>query len=93
MLDRDEFVEQLLSKLPLGDYCLFIVRENNKFSSLTLAEIDKILQDFKSSKKHANFIINSGNATSHDIKELIGEMKKLAHDNYGVDFEEEVEFI
>jgi len=45
------------------------------------------------SKKHANFIINSGNATSHDIKELIGEMKKLAHDNYGVDFEEEVEFI
>jgi len=45
------------------------------------------------SKKHANFIVNFKNATSGDIIELIEGMKKLAHDNYGVELEEEVELI
>ena len=45
------------------------------------------------SKKHANFIINTGSAKASDIKSLVEEMKKLAHDNFGVELEEEIEFL
>ena len=45
------------------------------------------------SKKHANFIINNNNAKASEILFLIQEMKKLAHDLYGVELEEEVEII
>lgn len=45
------------------------------------------------SKKHANFIVNNGNANSENVKNLIIKMKQLAHDRYGVELEEEVEYI
>lgn len=45
------------------------------------------------SKKHANFIINNRNAMAEDVKNLICEMKTLVHDNWGVELEEEVEYI
>jgi UDP-N-acetylmuramate dehydrogenase len=45
------------------------------------------------SKKHANFVINANHANSTEIKELIEEMRSLAHDKFGVELEEEVEFI
>jgi UDP-N-acetylmuramate dehydrogenase len=45
------------------------------------------------SKKHANFIINTNNATAKDIKELIEKMSLLAHDKFGVELEEEIEII
>jgi UDP-N-acetylmuramate dehydrogenase len=44
-------------------------------------------------KKHANFVINANHASSAEIKELIGKMRSLAHDKFGVELEEEVEFI
>ena len=37
------------------------------------------------STKHANFIINSGNATGQDIIALINKIKKDVKDNYNVD--------
>lgn len=45
------------------------------------------------SKKHANFIVNRGEAKSEDIRNIIEQMKILAHDKYGVELEEEVEII
>jgi len=45
------------------------------------------------SNKHANFIINTKNATADDVKNIITQMKILAHDNYGVELEEEVEIV
>jgi len=45
------------------------------------------------SRKHANFVINAKDATSSDVKNLISEMKNLAHDKYGVELEKEVEYI
>ena len=42
------------------------------------------------SKKHANFIVNEGNATAADITQLIAMAKQRVHDMCGVRLEEEV---
>jgi UDP-N-acetylmuramate dehydrogenase len=43
------------------------------------------------SKKHAGFIINRGNASQHDIKQLIGFIKTQIKEHFGVLLETEVE--
>ncbi|MCX7856783.1 MAG: UDP-N-acetylmuramate dehydrogenase [Deltaproteobacteria bacterium] len=43
------------------------------------------------SEKHANFIVNLGNATAQDIKLLIDKIKKEVYEKEGVILEEEVE--
>lgn len=45
------------------------------------------------SKKHANFIINTGSATAHDIKELISIIKSKVKSFHGVELEEEVRYL
>lgn len=45
------------------------------------------------SKKHANFIINKGNATSSDIYNLINYVKEVVYKKYGIILEEEVKLI
>lgn len=45
------------------------------------------------SKKHAGFIINSGNATSCDVKNLIDYITKVVYDKYGIILEKEIEFL
>lgn len=45
------------------------------------------------STKHAGFIINSGNATSKDILELIEYVKKVVKEKFDVDLETEVKII
>lgn len=45
------------------------------------------------SKKHANFVINTKEATAKDIKKLAESAKQLVYDNYDVLLEEEVEYI
>ena len=42
------------------------------------------------STKHAGFIINSGNATSKDVLDLIEYIKKTVYDKFGVMLQEEV---
>ncbi len=43
------------------------------------------------SEKHANFIINTGNATAEDIERLITFVKKKIKEKFGVDMEEEID--
>ena len=43
------------------------------------------------SEKHANFIVNMGNATSADIEKLIMEIKKQIKEKYDIDLKEEQE--
>ena len=43
--------------------------------------------------KHANIIVNTGNATSKDIRELADMMKKKVQDTFGITLEEEVQVI
>lgn len=46
--------------------------------------------DAEVSKKHANFIINHGHATSRDILAIIDYVKKRVKETHGVELEEEV---
>lgn len=45
------------------------------------------------SEKHANFIINTGDATAKDVKELIDYVKKKVEDKYHVSLTTEQEFV
>lgn len=45
------------------------------------------------SNKHANFIINLGNATAEDVKELIEFVQTAVEDNYGIKLKVEQEFV
>lgn len=45
------------------------------------------------STKHAGFIINTGNATCTDVKDLIKLIQKTIKEKFNVDIETEVEFI
>ncbi|MDP6433650.1 MAG: UDP-N-acetylenolpyruvoylglucosamine reductase, partial [Candidatus Scalindua sp.] len=43
------------------------------------------------SEKHANFIVNTGNATSADILELIKIIKETIKKKYNVSLEQEIQ--
>jgi UDP-N-acetylmuramate dehydrogenase len=45
------------------------------------------------STKHANFIVNIGNATAHDVLSLIREIQKDVYQKYGVELKTEVQCI
>ena len=45
------------------------------------------------SLKHANFIINTGNATGEEIKELINEIKDKVKEKYNIELKVEQEFV
>jgi len=51
------------------------------------------INDAEISTKHANFIINKGNATSEDIKELINIIKETIKDNFDIDLILEQEIV
>jgi len=45
------------------------------------------------SEKHANFIINTGNATGEEIKKLINEIKNKVKEKYNIELKVEQEFV
>ena len=47
----------------------------------------------KISDKHCGFVINTGNATAKDVRDLIQEVQKRVEDKFGVHLETEVKFI
>lgn len=88
--------KQPYDKPSAGSIFKNIGKEKEKTAGFILEEIGaKKLKNggAEVSKKHANFVINNGNASASEVRNLIKEMKNLAHDKYGVEFEEEVEFI
>jgi UDP-N-acetylmuramate dehydrogenase len=42
------------------------------------------------SEKHAGFVVNTGNATSHDVYDLMIEVRGRVHDNTGIELEPEM---
>lgn len=42
---------------------------------------------------HANLIYNEGGGTAQEVGELIAELKRRVHDGFGLDLEEEVQFL
>lgn len=53
----------------------------------------KKIGDAQVSEKHANFIINSGNARGEDIKKLITDIQKKIKKKYKIDLKVEQEFV
>lgn len=49
--------------------------------------------DARVSKKHANWIINTGQAKAIDVRTLIEKMRDLVEDNFKITLEEEVEYL
>ena len=49
--------------------------------------------DAEISTKHAGFIVNLGNATSQDIKNLVNFVKNEVKNTHNVDLETEIEFV
>lgn len=45
------------------------------------------------SKKHGNFIVNQGNAKAADVKKLIDLCKKKVKQKFGIELEEEIEYV
>lgn len=45
------------------------------------------------SNRHANFFINCGGATSHDMLELIGLAKETVYQQFGVKLKEEILYV
>jgi len=45
------------------------------------------------SGKHANFIVNKGDAKAADIRTLIEEMREKVRQKYAIILEEEIEYI
>jgi len=45
------------------------------------------------SEKHANFIVNRGNAKASDVLELIAQIKIAAKEKFAVDLKEEIEIV
>ncbi len=42
---------------------------------------------------HANFIINTGNASAQDVRDLASELKRRVHEEYGIILDEEVIYL
>jgi len=49
--------------------------------------------DARVSEKHANFIVNTGNATSSDIEKLIELIRSTVLDSHGIEIQTEVKII
>lgn len=53
----------------------------------------KKVGDAKVSEEHGNFLINIGNATASEVIQLISIIKMAARDRFGIQLEEEVQYI
>jgi len=45
------------------------------------------------SEKHANYIINTGNATAQDVIMLVSYVKQQVRDQFGIQLNEEVNYL
>lgn len=95
-----EYLSEKKSKQPLDKKTLGCVFKNPKKGNLTSGEmIDKsgmkglTRGGAKVSEKHANFIVNTGGATSGDVVDLMNEIKKKVKEKFSVDMEPEIEIL
>lgn len=70
---------------PEGDYAGRLIEE--------IGYKGKNIGGAKVSEKHANFIINTGNATGEDIEKLINEIKEKVKEKYNIELKCEQEIV
>ncbi len=78
-LDLDKFSK--FEKIPVG---FLIEQANLKGHKIGGAEISKL---------HANYIVNTGNASADDVVMLISFIKQQIRDKYGIQLQEEIQII
>jgi UDP-N-acetylmuramate dehydrogenase len=49
--------------------------------------------DIRVADYHANLIYNAGEGTARQLREVIQDLKRRVHDRFGLDLEEEVQYI
>ena len=49
--------------------------------------------DAQVSEKHCGFVINTGNATARDVRNLMADVQRIVEEKYGVKLEPEVKFL
>ncbi|MCX6759149.1 MAG: UDP-N-acetylmuramate dehydrogenase [Candidatus Nealsonbacteria bacterium] len=90
------------SKLSSSPFAAARQGEEDESSSSTIAAAwliekcglkGKIIGQAKISEKHANFIVNLGNARAKDVKKLINLIKKEVKKKFGVLLDEEIQFL
>jgi UDP-N-acetylmuramate dehydrogenase len=72
-------------KRPLGNYAGKLIEDAGLKG--------KSIGDVEVSEKHAGFIVNKGNATANDIKELIKLIKNTVNEKFNIMLEEEVIYL
>ena len=45
------------------------------------------------SSKHANFVLNTGDAKAQDVRQLIEQMRRAVKAKFDINLEEEIEYI
>ena len=70
---------------PDGDYAGRLIEE--------IGYKNKHVNDAYVSEKHANFIINKGNASGKDIQKLIEEIQSEIKSKYNIELKVEQEFV
>lgn len=77
--------------------CVFKNPDNSQFTCAQMIDMlnlkGKRIGGAEVSRKHANFIINRGNASCKDVLELADFIKGKVKENYGIDLELEVKLI
>jgi len=53
----------------------------------------KVIGGAQISEKHANFIVNLGNASAMDIQQLIDLMRESVQEKFGVQLQQEVKVL
>jgi UDP-N-acetylmuramate dehydrogenase len=92
--------------VPIGEVSQNILEEfkdsikNDPFPILPVAKLlsaaglkEKTVGGAMVSPKHPNFIVNTGNATSSDVRNLIVKVKEEIKNKYGISLEEEIIYL
>lgn len=92
-IDSDVEIQRLKTKL---DIPLDMIQHRRISAGWLIDQLDlkgKQIGGAKISDKHGNFLVNTGTATSDDIVQLIAFIKTRARNTYGIQLQEEVQYI
>lgn len=92
-----KFEDVDLEKLKAKDLDLAKFEKYKKIPAGYLVELlglkGKVIGGAQVSPKHGNYIINTGSATTEDVIQLVSLIKMKVRDTYGVQLQEEVQFV